>query len=89
MKRHSGASWMQLLHAARGMRGHGGLSLSQAMMAAAAPMLLQTAMVEGDPERGVMSTGMVAGRITDIPTCRELIERIASDARERLHAILI
>jgi len=87
MKRHSGASWIELLRAARGMSGHGGLSLSQAMMAAAAPMLLQKAMVEGDPQHGVMSTGMVAGRITELPTCRELIERIVSDAQARLQAI--
>jgi len=89
MKRQTGASWMQLLRSARAMTGHGGLSLSQAMMAAAAPMLLQTAMVEGDPERGVMSTGMVAGRITELPTCRELIERIITDARARLQAVSI
>jgi len=87
MKRHSGASWIELLRAARGMTGHGDLSLSQAMMAAAAPMLLQKAMVEGDPQHGVMSTGMVAGRITELPTCRELIERIVSDAQARLQAI--
>jgi len=89
MKRQAGASWMQLLRSVRAMTGHGDLSLSQAMMAAAAPMLLQTAMVEGDPERGVMSTGMVAGRITELPTCRELIERIITDARTRLQAISI
>jgi len=87
LKRQNGASWMQLLRAARDMTAHGGLSLSQAMMAAAAPMLLQKAMVEGDLEHGVMSTGMVAGRIHEIPTCRELIERIVSDAKVRLQAI--
>jgi len=89
MKRQTGANWMQLLRSARGMTGHGGLSLSQAMMAAAAPMLLQKAMVEGDPEHGVMSTGMVAGRIHEIPSCRELIERIVTDARARLQAVSI
>jgi len=89
MKRHTGASWMQLLRSARAMAGHADAGLRQAMMAAAAPMLLQKAMVEGDPQRGVMSTGVVAGRITELPTCRELIERIAADARARLQSVLI
>jgi NAD(P)H-dependent flavin oxidoreductase YrpB (nitropropane dioxygenase family) len=87
MKRHTGASWSQLLSAAHGMRGHGGLSLSQAMMAACAPMLIRKALVEGKPDEGVMATGVVGGRITEIPTCQELVERIAAEARERLYAI--
>jgi NAD(P)H-dependent flavin oxidoreductase YrpB (nitropropane dioxygenase family) len=57
------------------------------MMAAAAPMLIQKALVDGKPDEGVMATGMVAGRITDLPTCRELVERIVAQARERLFAL--
>jgi len=87
MKRHSGAGWGALWRSARGMIVQGGMPLRQALMAAAAPMLLQTAMVRGEPERGVMSTGIVAGRIDDIPTCRELIERIVADACARLQTI--
>jgi hypothetical protein len=34
-----------------------------------------------------MASGQVAGRIADLPTCRELVERIATDARERLAAL--
>jgi len=37
-------------------------------------------MLEGDMEAGVWSCGMVAGLIDDIPTCKELIERIMRDA---------
>jgi nitronate monooxygenase len=37
-------------------------------------------MVEGAVEAGAWSCGMVVGLIHDIPTCRELIERIMSQA---------
>lgn len=35
---------------------------------------------EGDAEQGSLACGQVAGRIHDIPTCRELLERIVNDA---------
>jgi len=89
LKRETRASWGELWRSAQGMRGHGGLSLSQAMMAAAAPMLLQTAMVKGDPERGVMSSGVVGGRIDDLPSCQELIARMIDDAAKRLQALTL
>lgn len=37
-------------------------------------------MLEGDMEAGAWSCGMVAGLIHDIPTCRELVERIMREA---------
>lgn len=87
MKRQTGASWSEMLNAARSMTRHGGLTLAQAMMAAAAPMLIQKALVEGDTSEGVMATGLVGGRITDLPTCKELVERIMTEARARLYAL--
>lgn len=39
-------------------------------------------MLEGDMEIGAWSCGMVAGLIHDIPTCKELIDRIMSEADE-------
>jgi nitronate monooxygenase len=39
-------------------------------------------MLEGDMEIGAWSCGMVAGLIYDIPTCKELIDRIMSEADE-------
>ena len=45
-------------------------------------------MAEGDMDAGAWSCGMVAGLISDIPTCQELIDRIMSEAeaiiRQRL-----
>ena len=37
-------------------------------------------MLEGDMEIGAWSCGMVAGLIHDVPTCKELIDRIMADA---------
>lgn len=49
-------------------------------------------MREGDMDAGAWSCGMVAGLISDIPTCKELIDRIMSEAeamiRGRLTALL-
>ena len=39
-------------------------------------------MLEGDMEAGAWSCGMVAGLIHDIPTCKELIDRIMREADE-------
>ena len=49
-------------------------------------------MQEGDMNAGAWSCGMVAGLIHDIPTCKELIDRIMSEAetiiRKRLEGLL-
>lgn len=49
-------------------------------------------MQQGDTDSGVWSCGMVAGLIHDIPTCKELLDRIMSDARQiienRLNSML-
>ena len=39
-------------------------------------------MQEGTMDAGAWSCGMVAGLIHDIPTCKELVERIVTDAEE-------
>lgn len=84
MKKLSGASWLDLIKSAKGMTGHGQVPLKQAMMAATMPTLIQKAVVDGDIEHGVMATGVVGGRITEIPGCAELVERICAEARVRL-----
>ena len=87
MKKQTGASWIELLKSAKGMTSHGAMPLKQAMMAATMPMLIQKAVVDGDIENGVMATGVVGGRITEIPTCQELIDRIVAEAEQRLQAL--
>ena len=50
-------------------------------------------MIDGDIDSGAWSCGMVAGLIDDIPSCKELIERIITEAelliRERLERMLV
>ena len=40
------------------------------------------AWLEGNKDRGVITTGMVVGLIDDIPSCSELVERIVVEAAE-------
>jgi nitronate monooxygenase len=39
-------------------------------------------MTDGDMEAGAWSCGMVVGLINDIPTCKELIDRIMKEAED-------
>jgi nitronate monooxygenase len=39
-------------------------------------------MQQGDMESGVWSCGMVAGLVHDIPTCKELLDRIMAEAKQ-------
>ena len=45
-------------------------------------------MMEGEPEAGAWSCGMVAGLVSDIPSVKELIDRIMSEAEEIIAAKL-
>jgi nitronate monooxygenase len=46
-------------------------------------------MVEGDMDAGAWSCGMVAGLIHDIPSVRELVDRIISEAEDIINARLM
>jgi len=87
MKRETGASWAELLRSARQMTTHGDMRLPEALLAAAAPILLQKAVVAGDAIGGLMASGQVAGRLDDLPSCEELVGRIEKEARERIAAL--
>lgn len=43
--------------------------------------------IKGDAEWGWLPAGQVVGRIDDIPTCKELIERIVEEAENILEQI--
>ncbi|MFC3612747.1 NAD(P)H-dependent flavin oxidoreductase [Lutimaribacter marinistellae] len=45
-------------------------------------------MMDGDMDAGAWSCGMVAGLIHDIPTCKDLIDGIMTDAEAIIHARL-
>ena len=76
----SGTSWRAMVSEGLAMRRQHQLTWAQVVMAANTPMLLRAAMVEGNPDLGVMSGGQVVGVIDDVPTVAELIERIITEA---------
>jgi NAD(P)H-dependent flavin oxidoreductase YrpB (nitropropane dioxygenase family) len=80
----SGMGWGQMLRQGREMHRESGLRWGQVLMAANTPVLLRAAMVDGRTDLGLMSSGQVAGRIDDLPSCAELIEAIMGEASETL-----
>ncbi|HEY8495050.1 MAG TPA: nitronate monooxygenase, partial [Myxococcota bacterium] len=84
LRRETGASLRELLAAGFAMRRHERLTRRQMLMAANAPILARTAMRDGDPVRGYLPSGTVAGVIDDVPTCAELVARIVREAEETL-----
>ncbi|MER5998401.1 nitronate monooxygenase [Nonomuraea angiospora] len=83
-KRLSGLSWGEMLREGRRMRQARDLTWAQVLQAANTPVLLRAAMVEGRADLGVMASGQVVGVIDDLPSCRELIERIMAEAETAL-----
>ena len=79
-QRLSGTPWRHLVTEGLAMRRNHGLSWSQVLMAANTPMLLRAAMVEGNPNLGVMSSGQVVGMLDDLPSVADLIERVIAEA---------
>ena len=83
-RKFTGASAWSLLRTALAMRRGDALTPTQALMSANAPMIIQKAMVDGQPERGVLPGGQVAGVIDDLPSCEELLRDIAAEAEQCL-----
>jgi NAD(P)H-dependent flavin oxidoreductase YrpB (nitropropane dioxygenase family) len=76
----SGTPWRDIVREGLAMKKNAEMSWSQVLMAANTPMLLKAAMVDGRPDLGVMASGQVVGLLEDLPSCAELLERIAADA---------
>ena len=60
------------------------MTAAQAIMSANAPMIIQKAMVDGQPSQGVLPSGQVAGVINELLTCESLITSIAAEAEQSL-----
>jgi NAD(P)H-dependent flavin oxidoreductase YrpB (nitropropane dioxygenase family) len=76
----TGAKLHDMLREGLTMKKSMDLSYSQMVMAANTPMLLKTSLVDGKTESGVMASGQVVGVIDDLPTVKELVERIITQA---------
>jgi enoyl-[acyl-carrier protein] reductase II len=90
MKKTLNLSWGQLYNTANNLRrqqigiGGGQRGLASAMRFAVGSRLFSKATVEGDTVNGILMMGQTAGRIKDIPTVAEIIERTVKEAEQIL-----
>lgn len=83
----TGMKWSTMVRDGLAMRKAKDLTWSQVIMAANTPMLLKAGLVEGNTQAGVLAAGQVTGIIDDLPTVKELIDRIIDDAVARIDTI--
>jgi NAD(P)H-dependent flavin oxidoreductase YrpB (nitropropane dioxygenase family) len=83
-RKHTGATILGLLQSAWQMHKDDDITTAQAIMSANAPMIIQKAMVEGQPSQGVLPSGQVAGVIDQLLSCEQLIKSIVAEAEQRL-----
>src|SRR5690606_19833293 len=76
----TGGSVLAMLINGWKMKQSNGMTFAQTLMAANAPMLIQQAMVNGHPDQGILPSGQIAGVITDLPSCAQLINAIVAEA---------
>ncbi|MGN6609271.1 MAG: NAD(P)H-dependent flavin oxidoreductase [Jatrophihabitans sp.] len=79
-KRLTGLRWREMVREGLATKHGKEQTWSQMIMAANTPMLLRAGLVEGDTDAGVLASGQVVGMLDDLPSVRELIERIVDDA---------
>jgi nitronate monooxygenase len=84
LRRETGATISELIRSGFAMRKHERLTNAQMILAANAPILARIAMSDGDPERGYLPSGTVAGMIDDRPSCHALVTRIVEEAEQTL-----
>jgi NAD(P)H-dependent flavin oxidoreductase YrpB (nitropropane dioxygenase family) len=84
LKKQTRMSWGELVRSAYEAQRAGNTTWARALMAATAPVLIRRAVEEGRPDEGIMATGLVAGRLNDLPGCEELVGRIVREAEARL-----
>jgi NAD(P)H-dependent flavin oxidoreductase YrpB (nitropropane dioxygenase family) len=80
----TGTPLRDLVREGLAMKRNQGLTWAQMAMAANAPMLIKTALVDGRPDAGVLPTGQVTGVIGELPTVAELIDRMMNEAATTL-----
>lgn len=61
--------------------------VSQVLLASNAPMIIQTAMVHGDPDNGVLPSGQAAAAIAELITCEQLIQSIVTQALAQMNRL--
>jgi NAD(P)H-dependent flavin oxidoreductase YrpB (nitropropane dioxygenase family) len=79
-RRMLGVSWWRFLVGGWSMRKQYEASISELGHLAAGGVRIRKAMIDGDADLGVMPGGQVCGRIDDIPSVEELLDRTVSQA---------
>jgi NAD(P)H-dependent flavin oxidoreductase YrpB (nitropropane dioxygenase family) len=80
----TGTSWRDMIREGIDLKKDHDLRWTQVIMAANAPVLYRSVLLDGRTDIGVSASGQVVGLIDDIPSCAELIERIAAEAGDVL-----
>ncbi len=83
----TGMKWSTLMRDGIAMKKSGDRTWQQIIMAANTPMLLKAGLVDGNTEAGVLASGQVVGLLDDLPSCQELIDRVMSQAVERIESL--
>jgi NAD(P)H-dependent flavin oxidoreductase YrpB (nitropropane dioxygenase family) len=86
-RRMLGVTWWRFLLGGWSMRRQYEASISELGHLAAGGVRIRKAMIEGDADFGVMPSGQVCGRIDDIPSVEELVERIVCQAQSILDSM--
>lgn len=85
MKKGFKTSFWELIKAAGDLKAYHAPVIQVAVGSAMA----RNSLSGGDLKRGFLPSGQVVGRIHDIPTCKELIERIVREAEEIIESIRV
>jgi NAD(P)H-dependent flavin oxidoreductase YrpB (nitropropane dioxygenase family) len=80
----TGTSWPDLIREGIDMKRNHDLRWTQVIMAANAPVLYRSVLLDGRTDIGVSASGQVVGLIDDIPSCQQLVDRIVREASDVL-----
>jgi len=86
-KKMLGVSWWQFLRGGWSMKKQYEASIAELGHLAAGGVRIAKAMIEGDADFGVLISGQVCGRIDDIPSVQEVIERTVAEAHTILESV--
>ena len=64
-----------------------GLTATQTLMSANAPVLYSKTWIEGKPAEGALPGGQIAAAIDELESCEAVIQSIMQEAQQRLDAL--
>jgi enoyl-[acyl-carrier protein] reductase II len=90
VKRMFGMSWWDFIRSSLKMAkgGDEGINVSAQARMAASAMRYRKAIYDGDTREGILPAGQDTGGIQDIPSCKELVERIIVEAEKTLEVTM-